>query len=81
MNKKTLLCLAVAVAATFASLAHAQPVQDAQSARPAAAAASAPSKRTVRAPAPKPVAIPRLDLKVPATPDVMCACVRAAGRA
>lgn len=81
MNKKTLLCLAVAAAATFASFAQAQPVPDAPAARPAAAAASAASNRTVRAPAARPAPIPRLDLKIPATPEVMCACVRASGRA
>lgn len=78
MNKKTLLSLVVAVAATFASLAQAQPMPDAPAARPAASAAS---NRTVRAPTAKPAPIPRLDLKIPATPEVMCACVRASGRA
>ena len=81
MNKKTLLSLAVAVAATFVSPAQAQPVPDLPVAKPAATAASAASSRAVRTPAPKPVAIPRLDLKIPAAPEVMCACVRTGGRA
>lgn len=82
MKNKTLLSLAFALAATFVSVAQADP---SHAPRPAAAASAPSSAGPARIAAPamtlRPAAVPQLELKLPSTPGVICACVRAAGRA
>lgn len=82
MKNKTLLSLALAFAATFVSVAHADP---SHAPRPAAAASAPSATGPARIAAPamtlRPATIPQLELKLPPTPGVICACVRAAGRA
>lgn len=83
MKNKTLLALAVALGATFATVARADPPAAAAAARAAAAAASSPSAQLTRALSTpmKPAAVPRLELKLPSAPAVICACVRLGERA